>query len=486
MSSNRPGSANSAHPRHLSLSHRNRSRRHRTRVITLVLCAAPLLCATASQPASPATAPAMALASPVATPAAAPATTALQQLEWLIDASARPPISTAELDQHLTPQLLAAAGGPAGFNQGLESAGRLSVQQLLLDQPAHVEAITGSANGVFLADLRTDASGLISGIGLPPYVASPQTWQQLDTRLRALAPEVSFAAMTIGPGGGCHIVHGVNAGTARPLGSAFKLYVLGALGQAVASHRASWDEQLAIHEQWKSLPSGVLQNEPPGTELTLRQYADYMISISDNTAADHLIHFLGRGAAQAQLFRFGMQDPRRDIPFLTTRELFALKSVRYPALAGSYLALPSRLRAAALPGLDRIPLSQLHGWTQPELINQLEWFASPADICRAYAGLWRENEQPGMGAIGDALAINDGGIGLDRTTYPLVWFKGGSEPGVLTVNYLARTSTGRLLVSSLMLGSPGGALDEAAIVGEVLALARGGIQLIGLDRGGRP
>src|SRR5262249_8634299 len=151
-------------------------------------------------------------------------------------ASARPPISTAELDQHLTPQLLAAAGGPAGFNQGLESVGKLSVQQLLLDLPAHVEAITGSANGVFLADLRTGASGPVSGLRPDPSVASPQTWQQLDPRLRALAPAVSFAAMTIGPGGGCHIVHGVNAGTARPLGSAFKLYVLGALGQAVASH----------------------------------------------------------------------------------------------------------------------------------------------------------------------------------------------------------------------------------------------------------
>src|SRR5215472_589606 len=491
MSSNRPGNANLAHPQHLSRNRRNR--RNRNRVITLVLSAAPLLCATpaapalatASQPTSP-TAPAMALAPPVATLAAAPATTALQQLEWLIDASARPPISTAELDQHLTPQLLAAAGGPAGFNQGLESAGKLSVQQLLLDQAAHVEAITGSANGVFFADLRTGASGLISGLALAPYVASPQTWQQLDTRLRALAPEVSFAAMTIGPGGGCHLVHGVSAGTARPLGSAFKLYVLGALGQAVASHHASWDEQLAIHQQWKTLPSGVLQNEPPGTELTLRQYADYMISISDNTAADHLIHFLGRGAVQAQLFRFGMQDPGRDSPFLTTREFFALKSVRYPALAGSYLVLPTWLRAAALAGVDRIPLSQLHGWTQPELINQLEWFASPTDICRAYAGLWRENAQPGMGAIGDALSINDGSIGLDRTTYPLVWFKGGSEPGVLTVNYLARARTGQLIVSSLMLANPGSAFDEAAIDGEELALSRGGIQLIGLDHGRRP
>src|SRR5215471_16223586 len=101
MSSNRPGSANSADPRHLG-------RIRRIWVITLVLAAAPLLCAT---PAPPALATA-------GQPAAAPATTALQQLEWLIDASARPPISTAELDQHLTPLLLAAAGGPAGFNRG--------------------------------------------------------------------------------------------------------------------------------------------------------------------------------------------------------------------------------------------------------------------------------------------------------------------------------------------------------------------------------
>src|SRR5215831_5340443 len=258
MNSNRPGSGNSAHPRHLNRIRRDRIRRDRIRrdriwVITLVLSAGPLLCATSAAPAlataarpapaaspvapaasvtsaaSPLAAPAASATSPafpVAAPAAAPATTALQQLEWLIDASGRPPVSTAELDQHLTPELLAAVGGPAGFNQALESLGKLSVQQILLNQPAHAEAIIGSANGAFFADLHTDASGLISGLGLAPYVASPQTWQQLDSRLHALAPEVSFAAMTIDPGGRCRVVHGVNAGAARPLGSAFKLYVL--------------------------------------------------------------------------------------------------------------------------------------------------------------------------------------------------------------------------------------------------------------------
>jgi Beta-lactamase enzyme family len=466
MTTSWPGTRNPAHPGGGSP----------RRMIALLLAAGTLAgCAAGQATAGQATA----TASQPARRASVTATrsAALQQLKWLIDVSARPPVPTAELDQHMTPQLLAVAGGPAGLNQGLESVGQIALQQLLLNQPAHVEAITRGANGSWQVDLQTNASGLISLLALRPYGASPQTWQQLDSRLRALAPQVSFAAMTIDSRGGCRVVHGVNAGLVRPLGSAFKLYVLGALGQAVASHHASWNERVAIRQQWKSLPSGVLQNDPPGTELTLRQYADYMISISDNTAADHLIHFLGRGAVQAQLSRFGNSSAGRDIPFLTTRELFALKGVDYPALASGYLALPPRLRAAKLAGLDKIPLSQLHVWTQPELIDQLEWFASPTDICRAYAGLWRENAQPGMGAIGDALSINDGGIGLSRATYPLVWFKGGSEPGVLTLNYLARARTGQLIVSSLMLASPGKALNEAAIAGEVLALARGGVLL---------
>jgi hypothetical protein len=405
---------------------------------------------------------------------------AWQQLSWVIGASARAPLSAAEIEQHFAPQYLAAIGGPATVNQELAALGTLTIAQVLLSKPDLVHAIVvGSKVGTFEFELQTDTSGLILitvATGLS-QVAAPRSWQELDTRLRALAPEVSFAAMTIGPDGSCHLVHGVDAATARPLGSSFKLYVLGALGQAIRGGRASWDEDLAIHEQWKSLPSGVLENDPAGTELTLREYADFMISISDNTAADHLIRFLGRDAVQAQLFRFGNRSAERDIPFLTTRELFALRSVDYPALADSYLADPRAQRAAELAALDQIPLSQLSGWTQPEMIDQIEWFASPEDMCRTYAGLWRENAEPEMSGIGGALSVNDGGIGLDPARYPLVWFKGGSEPGVLTLNYLARASDGQIIVSSLMLANPGSAFDETAAAEEGLALARGGILL---------
>ncbi|MGH3759137.1 hypothetical protein [Actinophytocola sp.] len=53
------------------------------------------------------------------------------------------------------------------------------------------------------------------------------------------------------------------------MGSAFKLYVLG----AVAEGRPSWDRELAIREDRKSLPSGAPQDEPPGTRSPLRDDA---------------------------------------------------------------------------------------------------------------------------------------------------------------------------------------------------------------------
>ena len=83
------------------------------------------------------------------------------------------------------------------------------------------------------------------------------------------------------------------------VGSAFKLYVLDALGRAVASGRVSWDQLLTVTACVKSLPSGVLETVPDGTRVPVRRAADEMISISDNTAADLLIARVGRTAVDS-------------------------------------------------------------------------------------------------------------------------------------------------------------------------------------------
>ena len=98
------------------------------------------------------------------------------------------------------------------------------------------------------------------------------------------------------------------------VGSAFKLAVLNALIDEIRDGRHHWSDAVPLQTQWKSLPSGVFQKWPTGTPITLATYATEMISVSDNTAADALIHIVGEKAIAPYA---GNNEP-----FLTTREMF--------------------------------------------------------------------------------------------------------------------------------------------------------------------
>lgn len=76
------------------------------------------------------------------------------------------------------------------------------------------------------------------------------------------------------------------------------------------------------------------------------------------------------------------------------------------------------------------------------------------------------------------LSVNHGGLGLNQSQWPTVWFKGGSEPGVLTLGYLARNSKGQSFVVSTMLSNPNSVLAPSAI-GALLEVAKGAFELVG-------
>lgn len=402
------------------------------------------------------------------------APTAGKQLEWLVSASRHLPISDADAKAHVSSAALTSFGGAAGLSKSLARIGPLSAQRPPKSVRTRAVGWFDGANGhaVFGA-AGTDRAGMISGLF---FTRQPASWKELDSGLRRLAPNVSFASAEIDAKGRCRVVHGVNENTPRPLGSAFKVYVLGALSDAVAKHQVGWDTPLAVNDAWKSLPSGTFQDKRAGTQLTLAQYADAMISNSDNTAADHLIHRLGRDAVEGELSALGNRHEQRNRPFLTTREVFALKGTGYPAGAQRYLKLPAGQRGTALTGLDAAPLTGVAPWRQPRDIDRIEWFASPTDMCAAFKGLSDRAAAPGQANVGHALSINDGGIQLDPKTYPTVWFKGGSEPGVMSANFLAKASNGRTVVSSVMLSDSKRSFPNTTELG-MLALARAGIQL---------
>jgi beta-lactamase class A len=294
-----------------------------------------------------------------------------------------------------------------------------------------------------------------------------------------VAPRAEFLVAALS-GGTCRPIQSLGAGTPAPLGSAFKLYVLDALARAVAAGTVRWTQQLTVTSQVKSLPSGELQNDPDGTRLSVRQVAADMISVSDNTAANMLMALLGRGAVEAAARSTGMADPARDVPFLTTRELFVLKLDDWPRLAGRYLAAGAAGRQALLAGtIDRVPLAALSAapWTTPRDINSIEWFATPTDICHAYASLAALARQPKLAPLAAIMELNSGGLGLPAGQWRPAWFKGGSEPGVLTLTYLATTQHGQAYVVSVLTENPAAPLDETPATLTLLSAIKGAFTL---------
>jgi beta-lactamase class A len=64
-----------------------------------------------------------------------------------------------------------------------------------------------------------------------------------------------------------------------------------------------------------------------------------MISISDNTAADHLLKILGRERMESALAETKHTKPQMDMPFLSTLEMFKLKGEPTHKAAEQYLSL---------------------------------------------------------------------------------------------------------------------------------------------------
>ena len=402
------------------------------------------------------------------------------QARWLFAAVLHSPISAAAITAHFDKPFLAQVT-PAQLNAVLAGVTTLRLDAVTLNTSDSL-VMTLTVNGSLLQiSLTVDSAGLISGLLLQPP-PTPTTWAAVDSQVRSVAPQVRMLVAKV-TGNACQPVHAIEADTPSPLGSAFKLYVLDALARAVASGKVSWNQQLTVTSQLKSLPSGELQNDPDGTRVTVQQAAADMISVSDNTAANLLMALLGRPAVEAAAADSGMADPGLNVPFLTTRELFVLKLIDWPRLANSYLAqTPAGRQAMLTSTVDRVPYSALTAinpavWTEPRDIDSLEWFASPTDICHVYASLATLAAQPKLAPVASVLQINNGGMTLDPSQWRSVWFKGGSEPGVLTLNYLAKTSGGQTYVVSVLAENPKASLSETTATLTLISAIKGAFQL---------
>jgi Beta-lactamase enzyme family/ORF 12 gene product N-terminal len=463
-------------------------RRHRPRGRAAYLrLAAPLaavaLLATACTSSAPLASVGATTAAPSARPAQTvvpPGTPAGAQLRWLIAELARLPLSDAQVRAHFDAAFLTQFN-PTALNQILEAAIRIDLVSIQVSQPSTLVANVLAGGEQAQVWLDVDSHGLISWLRISPASTgpTPATWAGVDSALHAVAPRIRLLVAKVGAGS-CQPIHSIDPGTAAPLGSAFKLYVLDALGDAVAANKVRWDQALTVTAQVKGLPPGELQTEPDGTQVSVLDAAGKMISLSDNTAADMLINLLGRPAIETSLTTTGMASPAMNLPFLTTREIYVLKLRQWPSLAKRFIAADESGRRALLAStVDRAPLPTLAeagAWTMPRDIDSLEYFGSASDICRAYASLATLDRQPGLSPIGQVLSVNDDGLQLDPAQWKTTWFKGGSEPGALSLAYLATTRAGPSYVVTVLAENPSQPLGDNAI-GAIVSAVKGAFTL---------
>ena len=278
--------------------------------------------------------------------------------------------------------------------------------------------VTVFAGGTVPTYIALDASGRILTLRfLAPVPVHADPAAALNT-FKGLPGHVS---LVIESGGA--VMQSVNADEPLAVGSAFKLAVLAAIKKRADAHEMSWTQLAQVHEQWKSLPSGILQTWPDGAPLTLYSVAALMISQSDNTAADLALRTVGRTAVEAE-------GPRNE-PFLTTREAFILKD---PANAQSLAAWRkgnAAARRALLATLDAKPLPNVSIFSGGVISQDIEWFFSVRDLCGLMAQV----------ASLPLMSINPGVA--DPSRWARVAYKGGSEPGVLNLTTQVTTRRGK-------------------------------------------
>lgn len=265
-------------------------------------------------------------------------------------------------------------------------------------------------------------------------------------RLRFLSAEIRE--------GSCSDVLAVNSDEPAPIGPLIRLYVLAAMGEAVFQDH-DWHDTLVVRERLKSVPPGVLQERPDGEAITLLDAADMMISISDNTATDHLIDLLGREVIAASMVRFGSSTTELNTPLLTTRELTALKVGVASGLRVQWLSGDEGTRRSILDQISEITPADLpvKSWMSPVDPDLLNWFATPSDLCDLAVGLLdRSDDVPELAA----LLGPEGDSGDSRTRS---WTHYGTEPGLLAFWFVDETDD-RTVVTAGSVVNPDHLIDD--------------------------
>lgn len=311
-----------------------------------------------------------------------------------------------------------------------------------------------------LLTIEAQAPYLIAGLFLRPPVKAVATLDSLGKNFAALSGRTSFTVTNLTGGS---VIASINTAEHLPVGSTFKLYVLGELVRSIRQKERSWTDIVRLDSAFRSLPSGRLHTWPHGSPLTLHTLAAMMISESDNTATDALIRLLGPNKVAQQQSAMGHDRPELNLPFLTTLQAFKLK-YGPGDLVAKYVGKPSEDKVAMLRAIDTAITHDSISFTMdPTAVDSIEWFATTAELTRAMDWFRRDAITNKDSTALRILAINHG-VQIPKE-FRQACYKGGSEPGVINMTYLLEHSNGTWYAVSGTWLNPTGSVDETRFAG---------------------
>ena len=407
-----------------------------------------------------------------------PDTPAGQRLAWvvsIINGDRELPDATG-IEANFAPSfldILPASDLIATFQQLQAALAPLEVTEIVgLETPLMLNVVTSTRDGsqiVVSISVEDGDDHLIDGLLFAPYdqqeIEFPTfgSWEEVSDALASDSGSFGISVSHLN-GEDLEPVNQVQEDVAFAIGSLFKLYVLAAVITTIEAGDLAWSDEIEVVEEYLSYPSGVTQSEPLGTMISVQVLASRMISISDNTATDLLLHHIGRDAVEQALGTLGNSVPELNRPFLSTREMFLLK-LGDEDTRNAFVAANEADRRAQLDELSRAslpPISDVVAWTSPVAVDTIEWFATMRDIEHALLSLRDAWARPGLEPVKDIMMANLG-VPFDRDIWSQVAFKGGSEPGVLALAWLLERSDGEVFTFALAVNDSTTPLDQEAI-----------------------
>ncbi len=326
------------------------------------------------------------------------------------------------------------------------------------------------AVGTFNINVNGAAPYKVNGLLATEFAAKDDSLAKISAEFAALPGKAGFVVEALNDSVANKTIAAHNAETQFAIGSTFKLYILAELAAQIDAKERKWSDVAPLSH--RSFSSTATNKWPRDVPVTLSTLALQMISVSDNSATDTLLHLLGRSAVERKLAQIGHRAPDKTLPFLSTVEAFALKSPANGALRARYLAASEAEQRSIISkeqaklGFDQIDNQTFAGG--PAHIDTLEWFAAPYDL----ANLFNHIRQTRSDRMLEILSVNSGIPAASAAKWNYVGYKGGSEPGVISMSFLLHAKSGQWYAVTGSWNDPAKAVDEGKFVAMMTRLVQ--------------